>query len=297
MCQLGRNSGARPERGAIAAHEGGRPAEQRLQSGLICLRAAGEHEEAFSESFDLHTAGGRVGGEHSRWWPARDAVFDGDLNHILGITQANHKRLRDRCGFDAEGVLRVEKMRVGGKFTAQADPMGRAGVGQQSVATSNFEFRAEARLLRQHCQGGGNFVSLGVRRRADIQDVKAHGRLFLLLGRRKGREQDQDDRGNPNEEHGRILNQLCGTAHGRAGEQDSGTGVGCRISGMANLMLVYGMRLLPAEEVEAVGEATIQLKSGRQARVTMHVLEGSKSQIERQLMTSIEAFFEMYPEL
>lgn len=57
------------------------------------------------------------------------------------------------------------------------------------------------------------------------------------------------------------------------------------------------MRLLPAEEVESVGEATLQLKNGREARVTMHVLEGSKEEIEKQLRTSVEAFFDFYPEI
>ena len=66
---------------------------------------------------------------------------------------------------------------------------------------------------------------------------------------------------------------------------------------MANLTLVYGMRLLPAEEVESVGEATLQLKNGREARVTMHILEGSKEEIEKQLRTSVEAFFDFYPEI
>ena len=66
---------------------------------------------------------------------------------------------------------------------------------------------------------------------------------------------------------------------------------------MANLTLVYGMRLLPADEVESVGDATLQLKNGREARVTMHILEGSKEEIEKQLRTSVEAFFDFYPEI
>jgi hypothetical protein len=66
---------------------------------------------------------------------------------------------------------------------------------------------------------------------------------------------------------------------------------------MANLTLVYGMRLLPADEVESVGEATLKLKNGREAHVTMHVLEGSKEEIEKQLRTSVEAFFDFYPEI
>ena len=66
---------------------------------------------------------------------------------------------------------------------------------------------------------------------------------------------------------------------------------------MANLTLVYGMRLLPAEEIVEVGDAAVKLKNGREARVTMHLLEGSKDEIEKQLQTSLEAFFDFYPEI
>jgi hypothetical protein len=66
---------------------------------------------------------------------------------------------------------------------------------------------------------------------------------------------------------------------------------------MANLALVYGLRLLPLDELAEVNEATIKLKNGREAHVTMHVLEGSKEDIEKQLKTSLEAFFDFYPEI
>lgn len=66
---------------------------------------------------------------------------------------------------------------------------------------------------------------------------------------------------------------------------------------MANLTLVYGMRLLPADEVVEIGEAPVELKNGRRAHVTMHVLEGSKADIEKQLRTSLDAFFDFYPEI
>ena len=66
---------------------------------------------------------------------------------------------------------------------------------------------------------------------------------------------------------------------------------------MANLTLVYGMRLLPAEEVAEIGDAPITLKNGNEARVTMHVLEGSRAQIEAQLKLSLDAFFDFYPEI
>ena len=66
---------------------------------------------------------------------------------------------------------------------------------------------------------------------------------------------------------------------------------------MANLALVYGMRLLPLDELAEVGEATIKLKNGREAHVTMHVLEGSRESIEAQLRHSLDAFFDFYPEI
>lgn len=66
---------------------------------------------------------------------------------------------------------------------------------------------------------------------------------------------------------------------------------------MANLMLVYGMRLLPSDEISEVGEAILKLKNGREARVTMHVLEGGKEEIESQLRQSVDAFFSFYPEI
>ncbi len=80
---------------------------------------------------------------------------------------------------------------------------------------------------------------------------------------------------------------------------------GCRVGdhsvkeweAMANLVLVYGMRLLPADEVMTVGEAPVELKNGNQARVTMHVLEGSREEIEAQLKLSLDAFFDFYPEI
>jgi hypothetical protein len=66
---------------------------------------------------------------------------------------------------------------------------------------------------------------------------------------------------------------------------------------MAKLALVYGMRLLPEEDLEELKDATVVLKNGRKARVTMHLIEGSKEEIEKTFQQSIEAFFEMYPEI
>jgi hypothetical protein len=66
---------------------------------------------------------------------------------------------------------------------------------------------------------------------------------------------------------------------------------------MANLTLIYGLRLLPSEEVSEVEDAVLKLKNGREARVTMHMLEGSKEEIEKQLKNSLDAFFDFYPEI
>ncbi len=57
------------------------------------------------------------------------------------------------------------------------------------------------------------------------------------------------------------------------------------------------MRLLPAEDITELGEATIKLNNGRDAHVTMHVLEGSKEEIEKQLKISVDSFFDLYPEI
>lgn len=66
---------------------------------------------------------------------------------------------------------------------------------------------------------------------------------------------------------------------------------------MANLTLIYGMRLLPSDELAEVGDATLKLRNGREAHVAMHILEGSREDILKQLKTSLDAFFDMYPEI
>ena len=66
---------------------------------------------------------------------------------------------------------------------------------------------------------------------------------------------------------------------------------------MANLTLVYGMRLLPEGEVKVIHDATLKLVNGHEAHVTMHLLEGSREQIEAQLKQSLDAFFDFYPEI
>jgi hypothetical protein len=67
---------------------------------------------------------------------------------------------------------------------------------------------------------------------------------------------------------------------------------------MAKLALVYGLRLLPSEELDSVVDGSVSLKNGRKAGVTMHLIEGSsEKEIRKQLMESLDAFFEFYPEI
>ena len=67
---------------------------------------------------------------------------------------------------------------------------------------------------------------------------------------------------------------------------------------MPNLALIYGLRLLPEDEIDAVGEGAVTLKNGRSASVTLHMIEGSsKEEIRQQLLRSLDAFFEFYPEI
>jgi hypothetical protein len=66
---------------------------------------------------------------------------------------------------------------------------------------------------------------------------------------------------------------------------------------MANLALVYGMRLFPATELASVGDATVQLKNGHSGRITMHLIEGTREEIEATLKQSLDAFFDLYPEI
>jgi len=67
---------------------------------------------------------------------------------------------------------------------------------------------------------------------------------------------------------------------------------------MPKLALVYGLRLLPADELDSLQEAPIRLKDGKHASVTMHLIEGeTEVEVRRQLERSIDAFFEFYPQL
>ncbi len=59
--------------------------------------------------------------------------------------------------------------------------------------------------------------------------------------------------------------------------------------------LVYGMRIFEGQVV-SVEDARVTLADGSAGRVTMHYIEGTRAQIRRQLMQSIDAFFELLDE-
>ena len=60
--------------------------------------------------------------------------------------------------------------------------------------------------------------------------------------------------------------------------------------------LVYGMRIFDEGAVASVEDARVVLADGSTGRVTMHLIEGTRAQIRRQLMQSIDAFFELLEE-
>ena len=66
---------------------------------------------------------------------------------------------------------------------------------------------------------------------------------------------------------------------------------------MAKLAIVYGVRLVPSEDIEAIRDAEIQLKNGNTAHITMHLIEGGEKEVRAQLEQSLDAFFEFYPEI
>jgi hypothetical protein len=60
--------------------------------------------------------------------------------------------------------------------------------------------------------------------------------------------------------------------------------------------LVYGMRIFDDGAVNAIDDAQVTFADGSSGRVTMHLIEGTRAQIRRQLMQSIDAFFELLEE-
>jgi hypothetical protein len=87
--------------------------------------------------------------------------------------------------------------------------------------------------------------------------------------------------------------EVCGRREGREWAKS----VPYKIVLMANLTLIYGLRLLPEGELTAIEDAKLKLANGHEAHVTMHTIEGSREEIEKQLKRSLDAFFDFYPEI
>jgi len=60
--------------------------------------------------------------------------------------------------------------------------------------------------------------------------------------------------------------------------------------------LVYGMRWFEEGAVSGVDDARVSTIDGNTRQVSMHLIEGTRAQIRRQLMNSIDAFFELIDE-
>lgn len=60
--------------------------------------------------------------------------------------------------------------------------------------------------------------------------------------------------------------------------------------------LIYGMAVFSPGESLRIEDAVVHLTNGETRRVTMHLIEGTHAQIRRQLMQSIDAFFELLEE-
>ncbi|MGC4085009.1 MAG: hypothetical protein QM736_23560 [Vicinamibacterales bacterium] len=64
---------------------------------------------------------------------------------------------------------------------------------------------------------------------------------------------------------------------------------------MARYTLVYGLRLIPEGSFNNLADATITLKDGTTAHVTLHTIDGTIPQLRRALDRSLDAFFDLLP--
>ena len=64
---------------------------------------------------------------------------------------------------------------------------------------------------------------------------------------------------------------------------------------MEKMTLIYGMRLIDEkEQIAAVEHGQALMENGQTRQITMHTIEGAREQIKRQLLESIDAFFELH---
>jgi hypothetical protein len=64
--------------------------------------------------------------------------------------------------------------------------------------------------------------------------------------------------------------------------------------GPARYTLVYGMRLFPACDVTLLRPGKVGFADGEQSAVTLHVIEGTRAEVERQVLASVDAFFDIH---
>ena len=64
---------------------------------------------------------------------------------------------------------------------------------------------------------------------------------------------------------------------------------------MARYTLVYGVRLVPEGSLAGAEEGRLKLKTGTEAAVTLHTIDGTIPQLRRGLDRSLDAFFELLP--
>ena len=62
-------------------------------------------------------------------------------------------------------------------------------------------------------------------------------------------------------------------------------------------VLVYGMRLFEPGMLAKVNRGDVVMADGRRSRITFHIIEGSVSQIKKQLATSVDALFDLQEEM
>jgi hypothetical protein len=64
---------------------------------------------------------------------------------------------------------------------------------------------------------------------------------------------------------------------------------------MARYTLVYGLRLIPEGSLVEAGDVRLQLKTGENAGLTLHTIDGTIPQLRRALDRSLDAYFEFLP--
>jgi hypothetical protein len=64
---------------------------------------------------------------------------------------------------------------------------------------------------------------------------------------------------------------------------------------MARYTLVYGLRLVPEGTLAEADDIRLKLRSGTEAGLTLHTIDGTIPQLRRALDRSLDAFFDLLP--